>query len=95
MAVRVLIKREVEPFHERHLHHVLVRLRVKAMEQEGYISGETLRSLENPNEILVISTWNKLADWKAWENSPERRQIEKEIAGYLRRPESTSLYGYP
>ena len=95
MAVRVLIKREVELVYEPQLHHVLLRLRAKAMEQEGYISGETLRSLENPNEILVISTWNKLADWKAWENSPGRKQIEKEIAGYLRHPESCSIFGYP
>jgi len=65
------------------------------MGQEGYISGETLRNVDNPNEFIVISTWNKLADWKAWENHPERRTIEQEVAALLEGPEQASVYTYP
>ncbi|MEW6442257.1 MAG: antibiotic biosynthesis monooxygenase family protein [bacterium] len=94
MAIRVLIRREIEPAYAAQLHQTLLRLRARAMRQRGYISGETLRSLENPDEFLVISTWDKLEDWTLWENNPERRQIQEEIAGCLRRPEETTLYGY-
>ncbi len=95
MAVRVLIRRKIRPNSEPKLHEALLRLRAKAMGQEGYISGETLRNVDNPSEIIVISTWNKLADWKAWENHPERRAIEQEVAGLLEGPEQASVYTYP
>jgi len=95
MAVRVLIRRNVRPNSEVRLHEALLRLRAKAMGQEGYISGETLRNVDNPNEFIVISTWNKLADWKAWENHPERRAIEQEVAALLEGPEQASVYTYP
>lgn len=65
------------------------------MGQEGYISGETLRNVDNPSEIIVISTWNKLSDWKAWEKHPERRAIDQEIASLLDGPEQASVYTYP
>jgi heme-degrading monooxygenase HmoA len=94
MAVRVLIEREIKPGQELQLHQLLLRLRSKAMQAKGYISGETLRALDNPNKFLVISTWNSLDEWKAWDRDPERRKIQDEINGMLRYPESTAIYVY-
>ena len=64
MAIRVLIERRIVPENQPLLSSLLMRLRSKAMQARGYISGETLRSLQDPNEYLVISTWNSLDDWK-------------------------------
>ena len=76
MAIRVLIEREIEPGRELQLNQLLLQLRAKAMRARGYISGETLRSLDNPNKFLVISTWNSLADWETWDNDTERKKLQ-------------------
>ena len=94
MAVRVLIEREIEPGHELQLHHLLLQLRAKAMQVKGYISGETLRALDDPNRFLVISTWSTLDEWKKWENNSDRKRIQEEINRCLRTAERTSVYSY-
>jgi len=94
MAVRVLIDREIEPGHELKLHQLLLQLRAKAMQVKGYISGETLRALDDPNKFLVISTWSTIEDWKTWKNHPERKKLQEELNRFLRLPEKTTLYVY-
>lgn len=94
MAVRVLIEREIEPGSELQLHQLLVQLRAKAMQLKGYISGETLRALDDPNKFLVISTWSSLEEWKTWENNADRRKLEDQIGKFLRSPEKSTIYAY-
>ncbi len=94
MAIKVFIERDIEPGREIDIHNALIKLRSRAMHAPGYISGETLRSYEDPNKYLVISTWNSIEEWKQWENNPERQAIEAEIAPYLRKPSSTRIYLY-
>ena len=48
MAIRVLIERRMDPENQPALSSLLMKLRSKAMHAKGYISGETLRSLEDP-----------------------------------------------
>ncbi len=93
MAVRVLIERVVDEGQEVKLHQILTKLRSLALQKaKGYISGETLRSMETPNKFLVISTWNSVEEWKAWQNNPERAALQKELDSVLRAPESTAVY---
>ena len=92
MAVRVLIEREIEPGQEVKLLQFLMRMRSKAMQAKGYISGETLRALDDPNKFLVISTWSTIEDWKAWEKSPDRKKFQEEMKQYLRAPEQTAVF---
>ncbi|ROR03040.1 antibiotic biosynthesis monooxygenase family protein [Desulfosoma caldarium] len=94
MAVRVIIERVVDPDRELVLQHKLVELRAKAMQSRGYISGETLRSVNNPQKFLVISTWASLNDWKSWENNPERKRLQKEIDVLLKAPANVEIYAY-
>ncbi len=94
MAIRVLIERVVDPEKEIVLQQKLLQLRAKAMQARGYISGETLRAVDNPHRFLVISTWNSLDEWKAWEADPERRALQEEIDGMLRMPSKVSVYVY-
>ncbi len=94
MAVRVFIEREIDPGNEIKLHNLLLQLRAKAMQARGYISGETLRSVDDPNRFLVISTWNSLEEWRNWENNPDRKAIQDEIDKVLRAPSRASVYVY-
>jgi heme-degrading monooxygenase HmoA len=94
MTVRVLIERNIVPGNEGVLNEHLVKLRSKAMGARGYISGETLRSVEDPNDYLVISTWNSLEDWRRWEADEERRNIQAEIDRLLSTPATQRVFAY-
>lgn len=92
MAIRVLIEREIEPGNELKLHHALTQLRAEATRAKGYISGETLRSLDNPTRFLVISTWNSIEDWKNWENNADRKKYREGLRDMMRCTEKTHIY---
>ena len=94
MAIRVLIERQVEAGQEPKLQHLLMDLRTKAMHAKGYISGETLRSLNDPNRFLVISNWSSIEEWKAWEADSERKKVQDELDRLLRSPETCTVYGH-
>ena len=94
MAIKVIIERRIVPGNETILSDLLIKLRSKAMHCKGYISGETLRSLDDPFEYLVISTWNSLDHWKIWEENKERQQIQKQIDNLLRTPSVQRVFMY-
>jgi heme-degrading monooxygenase HmoA len=62
------------------------------MEQPGYISGETLRNYNDPEEYLVISVWNSPDDWQRWLESRERQQVQEEIDAVLGGRTEYALY---
>jgi heme-degrading monooxygenase HmoA len=94
MAIRVIIERQLVQGNELKLNSLLMGLRSKAMLAKGYISGETLRSLMDPNTFIVISTWNSLEDWKSWEQMEERKAIQAKIDALLRTPSRHQAYTY-
>jgi heme-degrading monooxygenase HmoA len=86
MSVKIMIERKFrEDFTSEDLID-LDELRTTAMGQKGYISGETLVNLENNREVVVVSVWSSLDDWKAWATSPERGRLESELAPRLEEP---------
>lgn len=92
--VRVIIERRCQPNKEAELEKLLVELRSKAMWQRGYISGETLQSVDAPSLWLVISTWLDAELWKTWENSPERQEMVTKIEQLLVVPEKVSVLSF-
>ena len=79
MAVKVIIKRIIPEHRAEDLVPLLKKLRALATLQPGYISGETLRRVDKPDEFLVISTWNSAQDWDKWSRSLERNEIQGKI----------------
>ena len=79
MAVQVIIKRKFKVDNPEELIPLLTELRIRAKDQPGYISGETLRSLDNPGEYLVRVEWETVESWDKWLHSKERRDIQGKI----------------
>lgn len=94
MAVRVVIEREIDQGLEMKLREALVQLRSHAIKATGYISGETLRAVDNPHKYLVLSNWNTLEDWKVWQKNPDRIKIQAELNKLLTKPETCTVYGH-
>ena len=94
MAVKILIQRKIQQGKEDDLNEIVRKLRTQAMHAEGFISGETLRSIEDPTVHIVISTWKSLEDWNKWYNSPERKEARGEMDAILAEPTKISPYNY-
>ena len=83
MAVKILIRRKVPEDKARKMIPLFLEMRSMANQQPGYITGETIRNLEKPDEFLVISTWETSEDWKHWVESDQRKQIQDQIDALL------------
>jgi heme-degrading monooxygenase HmoA len=94
MAVRIIIDRKVKKGKEADFAKLLRELRSKAIPSRGYISGETLRSMDDPHNYIVITTWQNIDDWKTWEKNPERKKIQAKIEKVMARPTKTNVYLY-
>jgi heme-degrading monooxygenase HmoA len=94
MAVKILIKRMVPASRAKDLTPLFRRLRNLAMDQPGYISGETLERIDRPGEYLVISTWQSIDYWRNWVVSKERAEIQNEIDAKLGDETTYEIYSY-
>lgn len=79
MAVKILITRRGVDKNIIELTVLLKKLRSLTLNQPGYIYGETLRRIDQPDECVVVSTWRSREDWENWLNSPQRQSIQSEI----------------
>jgi heme-degrading monooxygenase HmoA len=79
MSVKVLITRTVPGDKAREMLSLFREMRALAVKQSGYISGETLKSNDQPDVYLVISTWESSDDWEKWLLSKERQYIQEKI----------------
>jgi heme-degrading monooxygenase HmoA len=92
MAIKVILERTVSADNQGEVAELLKELRAKAVLQRGYISGETLFSVDKPGTHVVISTWESLREWKAWEKNAERKELSAEINMLLKTKSKISIY---
>lgn len=92
--VKIIIERRCKPNKEAELESLLVELRTNAIQQRGYVSGETLRSVDDPSLWLVLSTWLDVDLWKTWEASPVRQEITRKLEPLLVAPEKASSFSF-
>ena len=92
MAVKVVMIRVPRTGQWTAMNMILRELRMLAMGQPGYISGETLLSASNQGTTMVISTWAHVSDWKAYVNTPERKKVLAKLEPLLADPETTELW---
>ena len=95
MAVKILIKRKIpKDFDEPKFNKLIRQLRALAVIQRGYISGETLRRIDHPQDYLVISTWQSVDAWDTWWMSQKRAEIQEQIDAMLVVPTEYAMYEY-
>jgi quinol monooxygenase YgiN len=92
MAVRILITRKFKQKHIEEAYRLLLELRSLVTLRQGYISGETLISADDPHEILVISTWTNVKKWEDWVQTEKRNEYNRKLAPLLEEPEGTKVY---
>ena len=90
--IRVIIERQVKK--GENFLTLLRQIRAEAMKQPGYITGETLVNADDHANIIVISTWQSLKDWRAWEASETRAKIDRQIESLLVEKAKVTAYRY-
>ena len=60
VPIKVLIKRQFKKGHVNEIKTMLKEVRYDAMDQEGYISSETMWDYENPFRVVVASNWRSI-----------------------------------
>jgi heme-degrading monooxygenase HmoA len=92
MAIKVLITRRFkdEFVHEAHYHNA--EIRALATVQPGYVSGKTIINIDNPNEMIIVSTWDSREDWDNWYKKDVRMDYYKKLRLSLETGEEISFY---
>jgi heme-degrading monooxygenase HmoA len=92
VTVKIIIKRQVPDIKSEQLAPFLIKLRHLAMNQPGYITGETLKGIDPPGQTLVISTWESKEAWQQWLANPERVAIQAQIDVLMGAPTAYEIY---
>lgn len=91
MSVRIIIDRKVKKGKEADFAKLLRKLRSEAIFTKGYISGEMLRVRDDPQNYIVISAWQSVADWEKYEKAPETSKIHARIEKLMARPTKVKI----
>jgi len=94
MSIKVLIKRTIPQGKARDMLNLFMEMRSLASGQDGYISGETLKSSDRPDVYLVISTWATDNDWENWLKNKQRQEIQNRIDTLLGGNTSYEMFHY-
>ena len=92
MAIKVLLRRKFKKGVVEEAYKLIMRLRAATTLMPGYISGQTIISAEDPNTLLVISTWTGKSRWEDWRATETRKEFAKKIAELLETPEETEVF---
>jgi heme-degrading monooxygenase HmoA len=93
--IRVIVEHHIRSREDSdRLIELIHELRAEAMKQPGYITGETLINAEDRRNVLVISTWNKEDQWKAWDSSEKRIELTREVKSILEVPYTVSIFNF-
>ena len=90
--VKVLQERVVKREDCERLLDCLLDLRVEALTQPGYVTGETLFKGTGPVTVLVVATWISEEHWEAWKTSEARIEEVNVIAPLLLEEPTSSVY---
>ncbi len=83
MPIKVLIKRRFKEGYLNEINNVIKDSRYGAMDQEGYLSSETMWDHEDPFRVVVASNWRFIDNWKNWKNSDLRKSKEDKFDEFL------------
>ena len=92
MLVKIFIKRRFKKGKVKEINALLRDFRSGAMTQSGYVSGETLVSCDDPQDVLVIGTWQNMESWLAWKDNQRRRDFEAMLEMYQEGPTQYESY---
>ena len=71
---------------------ILLKLRSHAMSYLGYVGAENLVNDKDPSIVAIISTWDSVEHWEAWQESKIRVEIMREAEPLLEEELRVTIY---
>ena len=94
MLVKVLMRRRFQEGKVKEAFSIIRKIRSLAMNQKGYISGETFIDHDDPRRTMVIGTWQSMDDWMNWKEDERRKKLETQLEDFLEAPTAYEAYVY-
>jgi heme-degrading monooxygenase HmoA len=92
--IKINIRRSVPQANRKEVMSLINQLRATIVGHPGYLSSETLKRIDRPDEILVVSKWQSNFYWQQWYNSRERIEIQDRIDELLAAQTQYEIYEY-
>ena len=92
--IKINIRRKVSEANRIEVMALINQLRATIVGHPGYLSSETLKRIDLPGEILVVSKWQSNFYWQQWYNSRERTEIQDKIDEQLSAQTQYEIYEY-
>lgn len=89
--IYVLIERRVAAGLEKNYKQIIPQLMSRVYEAPGFISGESLKNLSKANHKVVLCVWRSLHQWKMWEKSESRKEMQSAIRPMLDEEEKITV----
>jgi len=71
---------------------ILLKLRSHAMTYRGYVGAENLLSEQDISIVAMVTTWEKVEDWRSWETSKAKQEILREAEAILAEEPRVTIY---
>jgi len=71
---------------------ILFKLRSHAMQYPGFVGAENLLGEKDNSIVILISTWEKIEDWRIWEKSKVRAGIYRQAETLLEEEPKVTIY---
>ena len=92
MVAKILIRRRFKMGKTKEIFTLLKDFRTSALNQPGYISGETLLEHNDSQHMLVIGTWENMESWHSWKQNSKRKEFEAMLEIYQEGPTEYEEY---
>ena len=92
MSFKIIIERKFKEPVSQSVLEIIDEIRIKAIRDRGYIGGETLVNAENGKEVIVVSSWSNVDDWKTWYEKKDWEDLEKQLASKLEEPANVRVF---
>ncbi len=77
---------------DRDLEPVLLKLKSHATQYQGFKGMENLVSEKNASVVAMVSTWERIEDWKSWEQSTITQELFREAEALLMEEPRVTTY---
>jgi heme-degrading monooxygenase HmoA len=74
------------------LEPVLLKLKSHATQYQGFKGMENLVSEENTSVVAMVSTWERLEDWKSWAQSTITQELLRQAETLLMEEPRVTTY---
>jgi antibiotic biosynthesis monooxygenase (ABM) superfamily enzyme len=71
---------------------IILKMRSQAMTYRGFVGSEILLSESDVDLLAVEKTWDRIEDWKEWENSSMRQSLLREAQKLLLEEPRVTIY---